>query len=220
MAPVVKVMSSSGFIYEWNNFVALVNTTSIPQEIHGLMDFINGCKLSYAMLEAPIIYCEVVEKIWTSATYDSGNKVLNFILKIENYFVNSGAISACLHLPKNNCLNGPSDASIVTMLQAICYSPESNNLDRIRRKGLKKIGVITVMLLSRYFIVKSVILNITNSMLVMLNMLLNDQYFNFGELVLIEITAKLGIVANRPRNIYYTRFFMLLANYVTTKLEV
>lgn len=65
-----------------------------------MMDFIKGCKLSHGMLEALTIYCEVVEETWTSAIYDSGNKVLTFTLKGEVYCVKNDVMNACLQLPK------------------------------------------------------------------------------------------------------------------------
>ncbi|KAL8119603.1 hypothetical protein AgCh_016924 [Apium graveolens] len=82
MAPLVKIMSQYGFIYEKNNFVALVNK-EIPasEDFHKMMDFVKGCKLSYAMLESPTIYCKVVEEIWTTAVYQSTDKTINFTLK-------------------------------------------------------------------------------------------------------------------------------------------
>ncbi|KAL8109715.1 hypothetical protein AgCh_025713 [Apium graveolens] len=53
MAPVVKIMSQSGFVYEKNNFVALVNKDiAIFEDYHKMMDFIRSCKLIYAMLES------------------------------------------------------------------------------------------------------------------------------------------------------------------------
>ena len=46
----------------------------------------------------------------------------------------------------------------------------------------------------------------------MLYMLLFDKFYNFSNYVMIEIGYKLGDIQKRPRNIYYARFFMLLAN--------
>ncbi|KAL8154569.1 hypothetical protein AgCh_000079 [Apium graveolens] len=82
MAPVVKIMSQSGFVYEKNNFVALVDKKIAAfEDYHKMMDFICNCKLSYAMLESPVIYYEVVEQIWTTAVYNSKDKTIAFSLK-------------------------------------------------------------------------------------------------------------------------------------------
>ena len=74
-------MSQTGFIYEKNNFAALTEKNGTHQDFHPMMDFIKECKLSYAMLETPIIYCEVVEEIWTSAEFNSTDLTLLFSLK-------------------------------------------------------------------------------------------------------------------------------------------
>ena len=82
MAPVVKIMSQSGFIYEKNNFVALVNK-EIPasKDYHKIMDFVKGCKLNNAMLESPTIYCEVMEEMWTTDVYQATDKIITLTIK-------------------------------------------------------------------------------------------------------------------------------------------
>ena len=70
MAPQNKTKSSSGFVYELNNFTPCVNTTDAPQEFHKLMRFLGQCNLSYAMIEAPILFCEVIKEVWTTAAYN------------------------------------------------------------------------------------------------------------------------------------------------------
>ena len=85
MAPVVTIMSQTGFIYEKNNFTALVNKgIQHSSDYHKMMDFVKKCKLSYAMLESPTIFCEVVEEMWTTATYNSTDKTTHSLLKVRN----------------------------------------------------------------------------------------------------------------------------------------
>ncbi|KAL8119924.1 hypothetical protein AgCh_017156 [Apium graveolens] len=54
------------------------------EDYHKVMDFIRSCKLKYAMLESPVIYCEVVEEIWTTVLYNSSDKSITFTLKDTN----------------------------------------------------------------------------------------------------------------------------------------
>lgn len=49
----------------------------------------------------------------------------------------------------------------------------------------------------------------------MLYMVLSDKHFSFGSLVLIEIAAKLGKKETRKKNIYFSRFLMMLANHIS-----
>ena len=86
MAPVVKITSATGFIYEQNNHVAYVDKEGKKTEaFHTIMDFIKECKFSYAMLHAPTIYCEIVEQMWTSARYDSASKTLSIVINDVSY---------------------------------------------------------------------------------------------------------------------------------------
>ena len=59
---------------------------------------------------------------------------------------------------------------------------------------------------------------ITSQILQMLYMFLTNEYYNFGTLMIHEIGEKLGDKVDRPRNIYYVRFLMMLANHVDDKL--
>lgn len=68
------------------------------------------------MLEAPTIYCEIVVEMWSSAIFDSGNKVLKFDVKGVSYSFNNDAMFGCFNLPENNYLNGPVPNIIVNML--------------------------------------------------------------------------------------------------------
>ena len=75
MAPQNKTTSSSEFVYELNNFNACVNIVEAPREFHNLMKYLGQCKLVYAMTEALVLICEVIEKVWTTATYNTTRKV-------------------------------------------------------------------------------------------------------------------------------------------------
>ena len=51
-------------------------------------------------------------------------------------------------------------------------------------------------------------------------MFLTNEYFNFGGLMMQEIGEKLGDRVYRPKNMYYVRFLMMLANHVDDKLVI
>ena len=55
-------------------------------------------------------------------------------------------------------------------------------------------------------------------MLSMLYMLVTDKFFNFSDLVLFELELKLGELNKRGKNVYYARFFMMLANHLSEEI--
>ena len=127
MAPIVKLMSQTGSIYEKNNFVALVEKEGAHEDYHKMMDFIKRCKLSYAMLEAPIIYCEVVEEIWTTAVFNQTDLTITFDLKGKSYCINSDDVQACLKLPENSTMTPHTDTDVTNMLNSLGYSLDSSS---------------------------------------------------------------------------------------------
>ncbi|KAK1401887.1 hypothetical protein POM88_001492 [Heracleum sosnowskyi] len=216
MAPIVKLMSAGGFIYEKNNSIPFVVKESPNSIFFKMMDFMRNCKLSYAMFHSTPLYNEVIEEIWTSCEYSGTNGTLQFTLQGNEYLVNSDVLQACLHIPDNNCDALPSNTEITTMLNSINYSLPTDNLGRIIRRGLVREYSYLADAFIKVFSGKiSNFDALTNSMLILLTMLLNDRYYNFSTQLMYEIGAKLGDKANRKKNIYYARFLMMLANHVS-----
>ena len=100
MAPIVKITSQTGFVYEQNNHVAYVDKDGKHSAaFNTMMDFIKECKFSYAMLHAPTIFCEIVEQMWTSGRYDSTSKTLSVSINGTNYNIDGeivGLLLTCL----------------------------------------------------------------------------------------------------------------------------
>ena len=138
MAPQNKKTSSSGFVYELNNFTACVNTTDAPQEFHNLMRFLGQCNLSYAMTEAPILFCEVIEEVCTTAVYNAKDKIIIFNLKGNLYSIKGDVLNSCLNLPANTHAKSPIELEIRIMLNEINYIAPDANLGKIVRKNLRK----------------------------------------------------------------------------------
>ncbi|KAL8120628.1 hypothetical protein AgCh_017704 [Apium graveolens] len=80
------------------------------------------------MLEAPIIYYEVVEDTWTFAEYDNTNLVLSFTFHNVRYIENFGVVYACFKIPENKVLVEPSHVQIVQMLTDMGYDGSTNNM--------------------------------------------------------------------------------------------
>ncbi|KAK1384419.1 hypothetical protein POM88_022154 [Heracleum sosnowskyi] len=216
MAPIVKLMSAGGFIYEKNNSIPFVVKENPNRLFFKMMDFMKNCKLSYAMFHSTPLYNEIIEEIWTSCEYSGTNCTLQFTLQGNEYIVNSDVLQACLHIPDNNCDVLPTNTEITTMLNSINYSLPTDNLGRIIRRGLVREYSYLADAFIKVFSGKiSNFDALTNSMLILLTMLLNDRYHNFSTQLMYEIGAKLGDKANRKKNIYYARFLMMLANHVS-----
>ena len=120
-----------GFIYEQKSFVVCVNNTNEPAKFDNMMDFLAQCKLAYSMLEAPVLHCEVIEKLWATTVHDSKNRSITFTLKGTNYTLTNDILSVCLRLPENNQLVSPIEKQIRYMLREINYDELDTNLGKI-----------------------------------------------------------------------------------------
>ena len=104
-----------------------------------MMNFIKSSRLSYAILEAPIIFHEVVEEIQTSAEFDSKNDTNSSSLKNDNYVKKSDVITSCFKIRNNFVFDLP---QLVALLNDMGYLLPTSHLDKIVRKALKSNGVI------------------------------------------------------------------------------
>ncbi|KAK1365694.1 hypothetical protein POM88_041255 [Heracleum sosnowskyi] len=136
MAPIVKLMSAGGFIYEKNNSIPFVVKEGPNSIFFKMMDFMKNCKLSYAMFHSTPLYNEIIEEIWTSCEYSGTNCTLQFTIQGKEYIVNSDVLQACLHIPENNCNALPTITEMVNLLNSINYSLPTDNLGKIIRRGL------------------------------------------------------------------------------------
>jgi hypothetical protein len=89
------------------------------------------------MLEAPTIYCEVVEEFWESAVISQETDEIAFTLKGKSYTLNSQIVSEALKLPISE--NAPiKDSDLVEMLLMVNYAGSTSILGKIARKNLRK----------------------------------------------------------------------------------
>ena len=217
-----KYTAPSGFIYEKNNFAAFVDTKAVEEkEYHRMMEFIKSSQLSYAMTKAPIIYHEIVEEMWTSAEFNSEHETLTFSVNNKTHSVNADVMKACFKIPEDTVLSLPSDVQLVNLLYAMNYVLPTDALGKIERRGLRREWSYLCDAFIKAFSGKISNFNaLTSQILQMLYMYLTNEYFNFGGLMIQEIGEKLGDKTDRPRNIYYVRFLMMLANHLNDKLVI
>ena len=217
-----KYSSPTHFIYEKNNFASFVDTKAVEEkEYHRMMEFIKSSQLSHAMLSTPTIYHEVVEEMWTSAEFNSEDDTISFTLKNNVHVINCDVMNACFRIPENTVSTLPSDIQLVNMLYAMNYVLPTDALGKIERRGLRREWSFLCDAFVKSFSGKISNFNaITSQILQMLYMFLTNEYFNFGTLMIHEIGEKLGDRTDRPKNIYYVRFLMMLANHVDDKLVI
>ncbi|KAL8097891.1 hypothetical protein AgCh_030852 [Apium graveolens] len=110
--------------------LALVEKNEAHSDYHKMTDFIKNCKLSYAMLEAPTIYCEVIEEIWTTAEFNSTDMTIAFSLKGKDYCINCDDLQSCFKLPENNAMTPHTDKDVSAMLDSIGYAFDSASLGK------------------------------------------------------------------------------------------
>ena len=221
MAPQNKITSNSRFVYQLNNFATCVNTTDAPQEFHSLIQFLSQCSLSYAIIATLILFCEVVDEVWSTAVNNVSDKVITFNLKGNSYSINGDVLNASLNLPANTHAKSPSEVDIKKMLNEINYSTPNANLGKNFRKNLRNewsyffdslIKVFSEKI-SNFDAITSVIQEIVYGVLY-------NHFHDLGELLIIEIGTSLGNIKSRSKNIYYARFIMLIANHVVPNLIV
>ena len=207
------------FVYKLNNFTAFVNIAEAPHEFYNLVKFLGQCKLFNAMTEAPVLICELIEEVWTTATYNTDDKVLTFNLKGNSYSVNADVLSACLYLPVDTHTASPTKTEIRTMLGELNYDEPEANLGKIVRKNLRKEWSYFFDCLIKVFTGKICKFDaITQVVQKIAYGVIYNHFHKLGETIIGEIGFQLCNTESRPKNIYFARFFMLLAKNIAPGL--
>ena len=71
------------------------------------------------MTAALILFCEVIEEVWSTDVYNLTDKVISFNLKGNLYYINGDVLNTCLNLPNNTHAKSPTETEIRTMLNEI-----------------------------------------------------------------------------------------------------
>lgn len=125
-----------------------------------------------------------------------------------------------MKLPINNVDARPNDIQITDMLDARQYSNEIN-LGNVLRIHMRKEWSFFFDSITKVFSGKITnYIAVNYAMLSTAYMVLYDSYFNIGDLILCEIAVKLGSSNNRPKDIYYARFLMIIANHLNENLVI
>ena len=108
MAPQSKTKSSSVFVYKLNNFHSLCEhnrrTSRVLQPNEVLR---SNATCLMPLTEAPILFSEVIEEVWTTAVYNITYKVITFNLKGNLYSINGDVLNTFLNLPANTHVKSP-----------------------------------------------------------------------------------------------------------------
>ena len=91
------------------------------------------------MTSAPILFCEVIEEVWSTVVYNTKDKVITFNLRGNLYLINGDVLNSCLTLPAYTHVKSPTETKIRVMLNEINYVAPDANLGNIVRKNLRKV---------------------------------------------------------------------------------
>ena len=184
------------------------------------MNFLVQSKLVYSMTEALVLLCEAIEEVWTSAIYNSTDKVLTFNLNGKSYSIDGDVLSTCLNFFANTHTSSPTETEIKVMLNDINYVELESNLGKIVRKKLRKewsyffdcIIKVFIEKISNFDVITQVVQEIAYGVLF-------NHFHNLGDTIFNGTGFELGNTESRHKNIYFARFIMLLTIHVAPEME-
>lgn len=216
-------LSSSGRVQSAiNNHVAFLNKEAVHADFHPLMDFLKISPINYALTASPIIYGEIVQEMWSSASCSKDQ--IKIRIKGNSYVITPSVINEALHLPNSNFESLPTNEEISGMLSSIKYTSRTSpigHIGPISRRYLRKEWSYFFDTLTRAFTSKyGGYDDITKSVLKIAYSLIYGRTIDIGSLLLSKISKKLGNKGNRSKVIYFARFLMIIANHLCKKLSI
>ena len=86
-----------GYEFVTNNFAAILDNASAPEQFHKMQDFLKANPIIYALIQPESISTKAVIQIWSTA--EIGEGFIKFSHAEKEYSITPDVVREALHLP-------------------------------------------------------------------------------------------------------------------------
>ena len=95
-----KSIMINGYEFVTNNFAAILDNQSAPDQFHRVQDFLRVSPIGYALIQPESISTGVVIQIWSTSIVGEGQ--VRFTYAGQEYVITPDVVREALHLPQVN----------------------------------------------------------------------------------------------------------------------
>ena len=98
-----KSIMVNGYEFVTNNFAAILDNQSAPDQFHRVQDFLRASSIGYALIQPESISTKAVIQIWSTAKVEDGE--VRFTHAGQEFVITPDVVREALHLPQVNSLH-------------------------------------------------------------------------------------------------------------------
>ena len=132
-----KSVMVNGYEFVTNNFAAILDNASAPEQFHKMQDFLKASPIGYALIQPESISTKAVIQIWSTAEIEEG--FIKFSHAEKEYSITPDVVREALHLPQVSSFAPLTpDDEIKNFIESLGYNGDSSKLGKLVRAKLRK----------------------------------------------------------------------------------
>ena len=127
----------NGYEFVTNNFAAILDNQSAPEQFHRVQDFLRASPIGYALIQPESISTGAVIHIWSTTEIEEGTIKFTYVGK--EYVITPDVVKEALRLPHVTFF-APlyPDDEIKNFIESLGYNGDTSKLGKLVRAKLRK----------------------------------------------------------------------------------
>ena len=127
-----KSVMVNGYEFVTNNFAAILENQSAPEQFHRVQDFLRASPIGYALIQSESISTKAVIQIWSTA--EIGEGIIKFTHAEKEYSITPDVVREALRLPQVASF-APlyPDDEIKNFIESLGYNGDTSKLGKLVR---------------------------------------------------------------------------------------
>ena len=202
-----KSVMIDGYEFVTNNFAAILDNASAPEQFHQMQNFLKASPIGYALVQPESISTKAVIQIWSTA--EIGDGFIKFSYAEEEYSITPDVVRKALRLPEVTSF-APSypDDEIKNFIESLGYNGDTSKLGKLVRAKLRKEWNFYFDCITKCFTNKSSNFDaLTQTAQQIGYCLFQNTDFDFASMIIEYISMRIN---DKRQVIYFSRFLHLI----------
>ena len=197
----------NGYEFVTNNFAAILDNQSAPEQYHRVQDFLRASSIGYALIQPKSISTKAVIQIWSTTEIEEG--IIKFTHAEKEFLITPDVVREALRLPQVTSF-APlyPDDEIKNFIESLGYNGETSKLGRLVRAKLRKEWNFYFDCIAKCFTNKSSNFDALTQTTQQIGFcLFQNTEFDFASMILEYISMRIN---DKRKVIYFSRFLHLI----------
>ena len=202
-----KSVMVNGYEFVTNNFAAILDNQSAPEQFHRVQDFLRASPIGYALIQPESISTGAVIQIWSTSEIEEGT--IKFTYAGKEYVITPDVVREALHLPQVTSF-APlyPDDEIKNFIESLGYNGDTLKLGKLVRAKLRKEWNFYFDCIAKCFTNKSSNFDALTQTTQPIGLcLFQNTEFDFASMIIEYISMRIN---DKRKVIYFSRFLHLI----------